>query len=61
MVISKDQKLFKMIVADLHNHTIKSGCGFATIYEMAAEAERKGIKILGITEETIEQQIMDFM
>jgi len=35
---------------DLHTHTIASGHAFNTIYEMAAEAKKRGVKILGITE-----------
>ena len=36
--------------ADLHTHTIVSGHAYSTIQEMAAEAARRGLKILGITE-----------
>ncbi len=39
-----------MLKIDLHTHTIASGHAFNTIYEMAAEAKKRGVKILGITE-----------
>ena len=35
---------------DVHTHSIMSGHSFSTIQEMVAEAQRKGLKILGITE-----------
>ncbi|MFH0875277.1 MAG: PHP domain-containing protein [archaeon] len=36
-----------MLLADLHTHTVNSGDGLNTLYEMAQEAGRKGLKILG--------------
>ncbi|TSC53025.1 MAG: putative hydrolase [Parcubacteria group bacterium LiPW_39] len=39
-----------MLKIDLHTHTIASGHGFNTILEMAKEASKRGIKILGISE-----------
>ena len=38
------------IQCDLHTHTLASGHAYSTINEMAAEAARKGVKYLGITE-----------
>lgn len=38
------------IELDIHTHTIASGHGYSTIREMAKEASRKGLKLLGITE-----------
>lgn len=38
------------ICFDLHTHSIMSGHGYSTITEMVAEAQRKGLKTLGITE-----------
>lgn len=35
---------------DVHTHTLASGHGYSTIREMAYEASRKGLKLLGITE-----------
>lgn len=35
---------------DLHTHTIVSGHAYSTITEMVTEAQRKGLKVLGITE-----------
>lgn len=35
---------------DLHTHSIASGHSYSTIHEMAYEANKKGLKILGITE-----------
>lgn len=35
---------------DLHTHTLMSGHAFSTLQEMVAEAARKGIRYLGITE-----------
>lgn len=40
----------KPLVADLHMHTIMSGHAFGTVREMAAEAARKGLKLIGTTE-----------
>ena len=40
----------KPLVADLHMHTVMSGHAFGTIREMAAEAARKGLKLIGTTE-----------
>lgn len=39
-----------MIQLDVHTHTIASGHAYNTILEMAHEAARKGLRILGITE-----------
>lgn len=38
------------IVADLHTHTVASGHAYSTVNEMAAEARRKGLKALAITD-----------
>lgn len=38
------------IQLDVHTHTIVSGHAFSTLTEMATEAQRKGLKIFGITE-----------
>lgn len=38
------------IELDVHTHTIASGHAYSTIREMAKEASRKGVKLLGITE-----------
>lgn len=35
---------------DLHTHTLASGHGYSTIREMAYAANKKGLKILGVTE-----------
>lgn len=35
---------------DVHTHTIVSGHAFSTLAEMVAEAQRKGLSVLGITE-----------
>jgi len=35
---------------DVHTHTIMSGHAFSTLNEMIQEGQRKGLKILGITE-----------
>lgn len=40
------------ILLDVHTHSIMSGHAFSTVTEMAMEAQRKGLKILGITEHT---------
>lgn len=37
-------------VLDTHSHTLASGHAYNTIREMAAAAEKKGLKLLGITE-----------
>lgn len=37
-------------IIDLHTHTIASGHAYSTINEMAQEAAKKGIQLLGITE-----------
>lgn len=42
----------KKIELDVHTHTIASGHAYGTISEMAQEAARKGLKLLGITEHT---------
>ncbi len=38
------------IELDLHTHTVLSGHAYSTVQEMAAEASRRGIKWLGITD-----------
>ncbi|GAB6100146.1 phosphatase [Halanaerocella petrolearia] len=38
------------LVADLHTHTIASGHAYCTIQELAAKAEEKGIKMIGMTD-----------
>lgn len=38
------------IELDIHTHTIVSGHAYSTIREMAKEASKKGLKLLGITE-----------
>lgn len=38
------------IELDVHTHTIASGHAYSTIREMAKEASKKGLKLLGITE-----------
>jgi putative hydrolase len=38
------------IIADMHTHTISSGHGYSTINELAAEAARKGLAALAITD-----------
>lgn len=38
------------ILLDVHTHTIVSGHAYSTVTEMATEAQRKGLKVLGITE-----------
>ena len=40
----------KPFVADTHMHTILSGHAFGTIREMAFEAARRNMKLIGITE-----------
>lgn len=40
----------KKIELDLHTHTIVSGHAYSTITEMAKEASKRGLKVLGITE-----------
>lgn len=37
---------------DVHTHTIASGHSFSTLSEMIAEAQRKGLKLFGVTEHT---------
>jgi putative hydrolase len=39
-----------MLRIDLHVHTVNSGHGFNSIHEMAQEAARKKMKIIGITD-----------
>ena len=39
-----------MIKTDLHTHTIASGHAFSTVGEIAAVAQKKGIKVLAITD-----------
>ena len=38
------------IIADLHTHTIASGHAYSTINELAAEAARKGLQAMAITD-----------
>ncbi|MBU0758724.1 MAG: PHP domain-containing protein [Nanoarchaeota archaeon] len=38
-----------MLKADLHTHTVNSGDGLSTLLEMAKEASKRGVEILGIT------------
>ena len=40
----------KQIQLDVHTHSIASGHAYGTITEMVAEASKKGLKMLGITE-----------
>lgn len=40
-------------VLDSHTHTIASGHAYSTIHEMAQEASRKGLQLLGITEHSM--------
>lgn len=40
----------KKIELDVHTHTLASGHAYGTISEMAQEAAKKGLKLLGITE-----------
>ena len=40
----------KPFLADMHMHTVMSGHAFGTIREMAAEASRRGLKLIGVTE-----------
>lgn len=42
------------IQLDVHTHTIMSGHAFSTLTEMATEAQRKGLKVFGITEHATE-------
>ena len=35
---------------DVHTHTVASGHAYSTLQEMAAEASRRGLEVLGITE-----------
>lgn len=37
-------------LVDVHTHTIASGHAFSTMSEMIAEAQRKGVRVFGITE-----------
>ena len=39
-----------MLKVDLHVHTVKSDCGFCTLNEMAEEAVKRGVKVLGIAD-----------
>ncbi|MEK7550326.1 MAG: PHP domain-containing protein [Patescibacteria group bacterium] len=39
-----------MLKIDLHTHSLMSGHGLNTVFEMAAEAKRRGIRILGIAD-----------
>lgn len=38
------------LLLDMHNHTIASGHAYSTIQEIAAEANKKGLKYVGITD-----------
>jgi len=38
------------IIADMHTHTVSSGHGYSTINELVAEAARKGLEALAITD-----------
>ena len=40
----------KPLIADLHMHTLVSGHAFGTIREMAADAARRNLQLIGITE-----------
>lgn len=40
----------KPFVADVHMHSIMSGHAFGTIRELAFEASRRGLKLIGVTE-----------
>ena len=40
----------KPFVADVHMHSILSGHAFGTIRELAAEASRRGLSLIGVTE-----------
>lgn len=40
----------KPLIADLHMHSIMSGHAFGTIRELAEEAARKELKLIGVTE-----------
>ncbi|MDY5327796.1 MAG: PHP domain-containing protein, partial [Bacteroidaceae bacterium] len=44
------QKEKGKIRLDVHTHTVMSGHAFSTVQEMAREAARQGLDILGITE-----------
>ncbi len=39
-----------IIIADMHSHTIASGHAYSTVNEMAAEAARKGLRALALTD-----------
>ena len=38
------------LLLDMHNHTIASGHAYSTVQEIAAEAYKKGLKYVGITD-----------
>ena len=40
-------------VLDSHTHTLASGHAYSTVHEMASEASKKGLKLLGITEHSM--------
>lgn len=40
----------KPLIADVHTHSIASGHAFGTIREMAAEAAKRNLRLLGVTE-----------
>jgi len=39
-----------MIELDVHTHTVMSGHGYSSLTEMVTEAQKKGLKVYGITE-----------
>ena len=38
------------LLLDMHNHTVASGHAYSTVIEIAAEASKKGLKYVGITD-----------
>lgn len=38
------------LLIDMHNHTIASGHAYSTVLEIAVEASRKGLRMIGITD-----------
>lgn len=52
LVYEKEERTDKFMdmIADTHAHTLVSGHAYSTIREMAAEAARKGLKVLALTE-----------
>lgn len=49
MPVKKGAILMKLLL-DMHNHTIVSGHAYSTLLEIAKEANKKGLKYIGITE-----------